>query len=462
VYQRNYYRSKKSGKGKKTIKKLIQSMIILILALILIYSVDLLIHRGEIYPNIAVSNYEIGRMNKIQAKEKLQTIIEEIILNPIIIDYKNTEIKVIPKEKLGTNVEIDRLIDEAYLITRQGTFINRLKERIYLIRGSKNFNFSNFITFKKDVFESFFAQIQSQIEQPAENAHLNANIIIPSRTGIEIDKPGLMQEIKNGIDTSANSDSPVRIILPVNYNEPELTTEKLLSQIGINQLISDYETSLENKEESTLYNIRKASEAINGTILNPGEIFSFNELVGPAEKEDGYKESTIIANGQFVSGYGGGVCQVSTTLYNAVLLANLQIIERYNHSIYGDATNYIPIGRDAAIFFGYKDLKFKNSLDQQIVLFCNIEGEKLIAKVFGEKPINKNIKIITQDRKILEYDIIEVKQEHNKNNDDKVLQEGVPGYDIKTYRVVIDQHGESMEFISHDKYISIPMKILVD
>ncbi len=462
VYQRNYYRNSKSGKKNKITRKIILPVLAIIFILSFVYVIDLLIHREEIYPNVVVIDQGIGKMNKNQARQIVAPKVEKLVSRPLLFKYKGLEIILNPKEKLGATIDIEKLIDEAYSTARQGALWQRIKERISLIRKSRDVQISGFLIFNQDSFEKFFAQLRSQIEQPARDALVDSNRIIPAQVGVKLNRSKLAEEIQKKLTDTIDTDTPVEITLPVHFQNPDISTNKLLAQIAISQEISIYETSLKGKEENTLYNIQKASEEVNGIILKPDESFSFNQLIGPAEKEDGYKESIIIVNGQFVNGYGGGVCQVSTTLYNAVLLANLQIIERYNHSVYGEATNYVPLGRDAAIFYGYKDLRFRNSLDQQIVIFCEIKDDKLVATIFGEKPLDKNIKIITQDKKIHEYDIIEIKEENIRNIENPVLQEGVPGYSIKTYRLVVDQQGERRELLSQDQYISVPEKVLVN
>lgn len=461
MYQRNYYRNVKSkSKNNGIYKKIILSILVLIFTFFIIYSIDLLIYRGRIYPNVIALHKNIGKLNKSEANSILIPIVQDILSKPIVIKYNIIENSIIPEEDLAASVDVEKLIDEAYAIARRGTLWQRLKERVLLIR--QNYPLPSYLDFDEEHFETILAQLQSSVEQPRRDAELTSNRVIPAQVGIEIKRQDLSKNIQESIFNSINMDYPEIVTLPVQFYQPDISTIELLSQIGINQVISNFETTLQGKEKNTLYNIKKASDQINGIILRPGENFLFNQLIGPAEREDGYKESTIISNGQFTSGYGGGICQVSTTLYNAALLANLQIIERYNHSIYGDATNYVPLGRDAAIFYGYKDLKFKNSLEQAIVIFCEIKESSLIVTIYGEKLLDKNITIITRDKEIHDFDTIEIKRENMEYAGDRVLQEGIPGYSIKTYRVITDSGGENMEFISKDQYVSVPQKILID
>jgi vancomycin resistance protein YoaR len=113
------------------------------------------------------------------------------------------------------------------------------------------------------------------------------------------------------------------------------------------------------------HNITLAAKAINGVAVRPGEVFSYNETVGPTSKARGYKLSQIFKNGRKLKGYGGGVCQVSSTLYNAVDAAGMQIVERHPHS---RKVSYVPPGRDAATSYGSSDFKFKNTQPYPIVI----------------------------------------------------------------------------------------------
>jgi len=463
VYQYNYHRNKQSNyKSSKIYKRIFLWVFLFLFVFFAIYSIDLLIHNKKIYPNVIALHQDIGNQSTTDVKSNLTEITKIMLSNPVAITHNNFEKNIIPQSDIGACINIEKLIEEAYSIGRSGSFLQRIKERLYLIRQKQIIPDQRYLSFDQKLLADFFTQLQAEIEQPKKDAFLETNRIVPAEIGIKIKKDDLYNGIKRSIIDSLDINSPVQVYLPVDYINPEITTEVLLAEIGINKVISVFDTTLQGKEENTLFNIKKASDEINGLILKPGENFLFNQLVGPAEKEDGYKESTIISNGQFTSGYGGGICQVSTTVYNAALLANLQIIERYNHSIYGDATNYVPLGRDSAVFYGYKDLRFKNSLDQTIALFCEIRKDSLLATIYGEKSLNKEIKIITMDKKVHDFDIIEIKRETMGSQESNVLQEGIPGYSIKSYRVVNDSNGENMEFLANDTYISVPRRILVD
>ena len=462
MYSYHKYSKQKVNQGSKIIRKIFIIFTALILLFLLLFAIDSLMNRGKIYPNVIALQHEIGRLTPAEAYHKLQPVVLEILNSPVIINYERRKISIIPQNILGAEIDLEGLISSAYSIGRRGSLLFRARERVYLTRN--NYELPNFLKLENNSFGIFYHQMQKEIERPPRNASLVANKIIPAQMGIIIEREQLIKNIEDNMVKSVRSNIPNNFDLPVLYQEYERTTEAVLADLGILELISSYETPLQGKQENSLYNIEKAANELNGIIVKPGETFSFNRLIGPAEKEDGYKESTIIANGQFVNGFGGGVCQVSTTLYNTVLLANLPIIERYNHSIYGDATSYVPQGRDAAVFYGYKDLKFVNSLDHSIVIFSEPKSDYLAVTIWGAKKPEQDIRIITQDLKTYDYDVIEIKQgEQTKTEGDSgILQEGIPGYTVRAYRFIKDSNGERREFISEDRYNSVPQRVIVD
>ena len=146
------------------------------------------------------------------------------------------------------------------------------------------------------------------------------------------------------------------------------------------ELLSSYTTYFDGKNEARSHNIRLAASLINGTVLQNGDIFSFNEVVGQRTLERGFERAAIIENGEFVEGVGGGVCQVSTTLYNVALLSGCQIVEYHPHSL---AVNYVPPSRDAMVSGTFFDLKFKN-VTKSTVYIKAVTGENFVSfKIYG-------------------------------------------------------------------------------
>ena len=398
---------------------------------------------------------ELGGLKKEEAQEILQPIASKIVDSPRILVFEDKELKFLPHKELDVFIDLNRVVEKTYSIARTGNIFIRIKDRIVVWRKGLEVPFR--VEYNPQKFDDFQNEISSLINRSPGDAYIEGNIIIESRTGVKLDLERFKEEITESLkcldEKKYISDLPVIIV------DPKITTQNILTELAVDDELGTYSTSLENKEENTIYNIKLASEVINGILVKPQEIFSFNEYVGPAEKADGYKESTIIANGVFVNGYGGGICQVSSTLYNAVLLANLPIVERYNHSVYGEATKYVPLGQDAAIFYGFKNLRFKNNSDHAIVIFSKVFRDTLQVSIFGRNEDKAEVEIISKDKKVIDYQIIREKDSKLEAGQEIVVQEGVPGYQIKTYRIVRKDGEEKIEFLAEDTYKSVPMII---
>ena len=172
--------------------------------------------------------------------------------------------------------------------------------------------------------------------------------------------------------------------------------EVSINDIGLDafpDMLAEFTTKYDAGAKNRTTNLRLASDKINGTVIMPGEVFSYNKLVGKRPIEAGYKEATIYENGQVTTGLGGGICQISTTLYNAVVAANLEITSRRNHMF---TTSYVPAGKDATVAWGSTDFKFKNTRDYPIKIESTVSGGIAKVRVYGLKTDNEyNITIET-------------------------------------------------------------------
>lgn len=421
----------------------------------LVDAVDLYKNRNKILPGVSAFGVELEGLKKEEAQEILQPIVSKMIDSPRILVFEDKEFKFIPHKELDAFIDLNRVVEETYAIARTGNVFKRIKDRIVVWRKGYEVPFQ--AEFNPQKFEDFQNKIGSLVNHMSSDAYVDGNRIIESRIGVKLDLEKFKEEITESLK---NLDEEKYVFnIPVITVNPKITTQNILEELAIYEKLGTYSTSLKNKEENTIYNIKLASKAINGVLIKPQEIFSYNKYVGPAEKADGYKEGIIISNGKFVNGYGGGICQVSSTLYNTALLANLQIVKRYNHSIYGDATKYVPLGRDAAVFYGSKDLKLKNNLDREIVIFAKVFGDTLQVDIFGKNEDKAEVEIITKDKKVIDYQIIRKKDPNLEPDQELVVQDGIPGYRIKSYRIIRKDGEEKIDFLAEDTYRSVPMII---
>lgn len=148
-------------------------------------------------------------------------------------------------------------------------------------------------------------------------------------------------------------------------------------------LIAGFVTVSEDYSDDEKENIRLAASMISGTVLQPGEVFSQNETAGPYTEDRGYLEGENYVGGQVVKDFGGGVCNVATTLYNTSIAADVEIVERHNHSM---PVPYVPYGQDAAVAYGYKDFKFKNNTDHPLLIWTELVDNRLYMAFYGKEP----------------------------------------------------------------------------
>ena len=147
-------------------------------------------------------------------------------------------------------------------------------------------------------------------------------------------------------------------------------------------LLSEFSTNYSVRDKDRTTNLQLAANKINGTVLMPGETFSYNKVVGERTIAAGYKEAPIYVSGEVVDGLGGGICQITSTLYNAVIYANLDIVERSNHQF---VPSYVKASRDATVVYGAIDFKFKNNRNYPIKINCSVSGGIAKFQIFGLK-----------------------------------------------------------------------------
>jgi len=185
-------------------------------------------------------------------------------------------------------------------------------------------------------------------------------------------------------------------------------------------------------DEDEIQNVRLAAEAVDGLILAPYETFSFNEVVGRRSEEKGYRPGLMFAQGQVVTGIGGGVCIVSTALYNAALRAGLKILERSPHSGW---VRYAEPGFDAAVAAGSLDLKFKNDSDSPILIQAILDGKTLKVKFYGKRRPGCKIELVQEGYREIPYKVFEKPDESVPDGQIKVKVEARPGYEVTTVRL---------------------------
>ncbi len=296
-------------------------------------------------------------------------------------------------------------------------------------------------------------KIHEEIYKEAKNAYINESPfeVHPHVEGVDF-AIGMEEVYKILEKDQAEYEIPLKIV------KPAITTDKLGAKAFPN-LIATYSTKFDasNKDRST--NLELAMEKINNTVVMPGSVFSYNKVVGARTIAAGYKEAPIYQGGKVVDGLGGGICQISSTLYNSVLYANLEIVERSNHRF---LTSYVSAGRDATVAYGSIDFKFKNTRKYPIKITCAIKSGIAQIDIYGIKEENEYEVIIqTKVTDTINYETVYEEDASKEIGTETVKQKGANGCKSETYKI-LKQNGAvvSKTILSKDSY-SAMQRIIV-
>lgn len=322
--------------------------------------------------DIIQNNYKILSTmifkNKIEAnftydEELLQKMINEISLE-------------IP----GMAINSSYIIDGDNLIIKNGTEGLKIQESTFtkdLIKAfssdTKEFEIKTEQCNRKEID---IEKIYKEVYKKPINAYYTTNPHEIHKEETGVDFAITLQEAKNIL-----SENKEEYIIPLKKIQPQIKVSDLDAD-AFPDLLSTFTTKYGTGDVNRNINIALAAKSINSVVLMPGETFSYNDLIGECSTKTGYKAATIYMNGELSTGIGGGICQVSTTLYNTVLRANLEIVERRNHSL---GVTYVPSGQDAMVSIGTQDFKFKNNREYPIKVVAYVGTGSVTCQIYGLK-----------------------------------------------------------------------------
>jgi len=273
--------------------------------------------------------------------------------------------------KLQKIIIICLIIITLFLTTN--LIVERLKRQLYGVA-------SEVIYENQDMSYLFRAEVYEIVYKEAQKRRVwSKEAKIDSDSGqVTSEKEGQILDIESTVEEIMLADEGKEINSIIYEIKPYMTKEILEK---VTNVIGSYRTSI-GGSSNRVKNIRVAAKSINNTLVLPGETFSFNQVVGPRTEERGYKGAPVIMNGVIVTGIGGGVCQVSSTLYNAVQKADLEVVERYPHS---KRVRYVPPGQDAAVAWNSLDFKFNNQYSLPVIIKGSVYGRQILIKILGAK-----------------------------------------------------------------------------
>lgn len=325
---------------------------------------------------VKVENQAIDGLTRQEAYDKIKSIAAEKISGSIIHLAYNDQKWDIPAEEIGMTINVQAAFDEAYDPGHTGGMVQRLKENLQCMVDGKNITFT--VDYGGNLLDQRLQQVAEQIRQKPSSAYcyFGPELSIlrsPAVTGLELNIENLTVLLNRKL---LDLDLSSEIILEPEVTQPPITDADLAN---MDTILGKYTTHFAdggNRGE----NIRIASVALNGAFVKPNTEFSFNDRVGYRTAANGYKSAPVIIAGTVDLDYGGGVCQVSTTLYNAVLLAGLNITERSRHSF---PSSYVPLGQDATVADGLIDFKFTNPYPHGVCILTSCYDGNITAYIVG-------------------------------------------------------------------------------
>lgn len=340
------------------------------------------LYSNTIARNIYIEGIDVSNQTKEKAKE---LIIEVKAPKNIVLQYEDKTYEISPDE-IDLKYDLDDVIDEAYKYTKTESYFENVKRYFDLKKNKVELEITP--SYDEVKLSEAVNKIQDEINVEMVNAKVwisdfGSMSYSPSITGKELDLASTKETIYDMIESKEFKN----IDLKVNTKEPNLSTKQAKS---VNSLLAEFTTKFSTSDPNRVENITTASKKISNTLLMPGEEFSYNNLTGRRTKSNGYKDAPVIVNGILEEGVGGGVCQVSTTIFNTAMYSGMNITSRNNHSL---KSSYVPVGQDAMVSDSWSDFRFKNPYDHPIYVKVIVGNGSVTCKIYGNSSDKKNISI---------------------------------------------------------------------
>ncbi len=496
-------------------KKIIIILSIIVLCIAIMSTIFAVINstNEKIIKGVKIQDIDVSGLTKQEAKDKLSKMIEELSDKDIILKYGENE-ETIKVESLEIKYNFDEALNKAYEIGRSGNILKNnfdiIRTRIFNTNINMDIKYNQDILNKE--IDTFNSSLPGVVEECSYCIEEDKLIISKGKPGITINKEELNNEIKdkinnlkiktevinipiinkqpdkidlekihqeiyrepqdayisqdpvtvhphvNGVDFAITMEEAQKI-LQEDKDEYEIPLKITIANKTVNDLgeeafpntLGTFTTRYDASNKNRSNNIVLASSKINGTVILPGETFSYNKTVGKRTITSGFKEAGAYAGGKVIQEVGGGICQVSSTLYNAVLYANLEIVDRSNHYF---ECSYVDAGRDATVSWGTVDFKFRNNRTYPIKIEAYSKNGVVKISIKGIKE-EKEYEVTIQSKitSIIKKTVQYIEDPTLEIGEEVVEQEGHNGCTSKTYKIV--KHNGTVvsnDVISSDSY----------
>ena len=415
-------------------KKLVIAIGAVALVVIIFIGIMCMQFKGEkIAKNTYVNGVNIGKLTKSQAKQELA---KKYKLENVDFNYNDKSWKVKSKD-LNLSTDLDKTVENAYNLNRKSAFFGNLSKTISANFGKKS-NLVVAINYDKNKLKAEMEKIAKEIDVDVKDATLDISgekvKVIPDSDGLKMDISKSMENFDNQTKKGNYNNELVVKATPAKVKKEQLA--------NIDTNLGTYSTTFKTSQINRSINIKLATDNISNVLLMPGETFSFNKHTGKRSKENGYKSAPVIMEGEMEEDYGGGVCQVSSTLYNSVLYAGLEIVNVKNHTI---PSSYVPKGRDATVADSGIDFLFKNNLKHPVYIKNYVSGNQIVCNIYGSAEDKQNITISTKLDGVSQTTMKRVNDPTMPKGKEKVDKSGRNAYSVSTYRTFNDANGKKIK-----------------
>ncbi|MEG1312231.1 MAG: VanW family protein [Romboutsia sp.] len=411
-------------------KKIYIAIGILIAIVILFISIlGIQVNGDKIVKKTYINGINVGGLTKEEAKQELE---KKYTLKDVELSYLEKSWNIKAKD-IELSYDLKSTVENAYKINRDDIFMKNILNTIKSYFGEKN-NLSITVDYNESILKELIENISKDVNVDVKDASISINgssiDINDSISGLNVN---IEESLANIIRELQKGNTEEELI--VTKVEPNIKREQLQE---VNTILGTHTTKFDSSVGGRSNNIRLAANKTSNILLMPGESFSYNERTGMRTIANGYKNAPVIVQGVVQEGVGGGVCQVSSTLYNAALYSGLDFIELKNHSI---PSTYVDKGRDATVTDSGIDFVFKNNLKYPIYIKNYVSGNTVTCQVYGSSKDKQNIQISTSVDGVSQAPIKKVDDPTILKGEEKELEKGRNAYTVSTYRIYKDKNG---------------------
>ncbi len=471
------------------------------------------ISNDKILSGVSIMGIDVSKLSQQEATDKLNEIIQSKCEDDITLKYKDYETTVNGKQ-INAKFDVEKAVNEAYNTGKGGNIlVNNYNILITLIQ-KKDISMDLYYDdgLLSTAIEGVSSKMPDSVKQSSYYVEDDNVIIVKGKSGVKIKEDTMKEEIVsvmkkieekniiitipvetvepdaidvekirneiykapqdayvssnpttvhthvNGVDFNISIEEAKKLLeedkeeykIPLKITVPKIKVENL-GEKAFPDLLATYTTRYDPTNKNRSNNLTIAAGKINGTILMPGETFSYNKVVGARTIEAGYKEAGAYAGGKVVQDVGGGICQISSTIYNTALLANLEIVDRSNHQF---LTSYVPVSRDATVSWGGLDFKFKNTRTYPIKIVASAKNGLAKVSFYGIKE-ETEYEVVIQSKTLsyIPYTVKYIEDSSLAKGKEVVSQSGYNGCKSEAYRVLkLNGKVVSKTLLSRDTY----------